>query len=112
MDEAERCHYLAILDTGVKKADDTPQNLMDNMHAAVVEVSGPQLRQLKLQLLQTPEVRSVAQQGVQLRVLVNKKVEDPLAWLREHCQISLAGHSLALVRPSLEDVFVTSTGNN
>jgi ABC-2 type transport system ATP-binding protein len=112
MDEAERCHYLAILDYGVKKADDTPQNLMDNMHADVVEVSGPQLRQLKVQLLQTPEVRSVAQQGVQLRVLVNRKVQDPVAWLREHCPVPLTGHSMSVVRPSLEDVFVTSTGNN
>jgi ABC-2 type transport system ATP-binding protein len=110
MDEAERCHYLAILDLGVKKADDTPQNLMNNMHANVVEVRGPQLRQLKRELLQTPEVGSVAQQGVQLRVLVNKSVSEPITWLREQCPASLAEHQLALIRPSLEDVFVTITG--
>jgi ABC-2 type transport system ATP-binding protein len=110
MDEAERCHYLAILDLGVKKADDTPQNLVNDMNANVVEVRGPHLRQLKLQLLLTPEVVSVAQQGVQLRVLVNKSVSEPITWLREQCPVSLAEHQLALIRPSLEDVFVTITG--
>lgn len=110
MDEAERCHYLAILETGFKRADDTPQNLMNAMAANVVEISGPQLRQLKQSLLQTPQVRSVAQQGVQLRVLVDKSVADPLAWLREHCPTPLVPYQMALVRPSLEDVFVTCTG--
>jgi ABC-2 type transport system ATP-binding protein len=110
MDEAERCHYLAILETGIKRADDTPQNLMNAMGANVVEVSGPGLRQVKQQLLQTPQVVSAAQQGVQLRVLVNKNVADPVQWLREHCPAPLTEHAMQVVRPSLEDVFVTSTG--
>ena len=110
MDEAERCHYLAILETGIKRADDTPQNLMNSMGANVVEVSGPQLRYVKQHLLQTPQVISAAQQGVQLRVLVNKAVAEPIQWLRNNCPALLAEHAMAIVRPSLEDVFVTSTG--
>jgi ABC-2 type transport system ATP-binding protein len=110
MDEAERCHYLAILETGIKRADDTPQNLMNAMGANVVEVSGANLRQVKQQLLQTPQVVSVAQQGVQLRVLVNKSVTDPVTWLRTRCPAPLDEHEMSVVRPSLEDVFVTSTG--
>jgi ABC-2 type transport system ATP-binding protein len=110
MDEAERCHYLAILETGIKRADDTPQNLMNAMGARVVEVSGPQLRQLKQDLLRTPQVISAAQQGVQLRVLVNKSVSDPIQWLHEHCPTPLNEYQMTIVRPSLEDVFVTSTG--
>ncbi len=110
MDEAERCHYLAILEAGVKRADDTPQNLMNNMKANVVEISGPNLRQLKQQLLSVPHVKSVAQQGVQLRVLVDKQIVDPLDYIRAATPGLQALHLLALVRPSLEDVFVTSTG--
>jgi ABC-2 type transport system ATP-binding protein len=110
MDEAERCHYLAILERGIKRADDTPQNLMNAMGANVVEVSGPQLRQVKQALLQTPQVVSAAQQGVQLRVLVNKSVADPVQWLREHSSLPLQDYQMTVVRPSLEDVFVTSTG--
>jgi ABC-2 type transport system ATP-binding protein len=110
MDEAERCHYLAILETGRKRADDTPQNLMQHMSANVVEISGRNLRQLKQRLLQTEDVLSVAQQGIRLRVLVNKTREDPVAWLRAECTASLDDYQLGVVRPSLEDVFVMSTG--
>lgn len=110
MDEAERCHYLAILEAGVKRADDTPQNLMANMGANVVEISGPDLRQLKRQLLQLDHVKSVAQQGVQLRVLVDRTINDPVAELRADCNGLHHGHQLSLVRPSLEDVFVSCTG--
>jgi len=110
MDEAERCHYLAILDRGRKCADGTPQQLMQDMHATVVEVSGPRLRQLKQRLLGLPHIRSVAQQGVQLRVLVDRQVENPTQWVSEQGGLNMAEYTLALVRPSLEDVFVTSTG--
>ncbi|MES2605521.1 MAG: ABC transporter ATP-binding protein [Pseudomonadota bacterium] len=110
MDEAERCHYLAILDAGVKRADDTPQNLMNDMGANVVEISGPNVRHLKQPLLQLPYVKSVAQQGVQLRVLVDRTAADPVATLRSECAAIQPAHQLAVIRPSLEDVFVTVTG--
>jgi ABC-2 type transport system ATP-binding protein len=112
MDEAERCHYLAILETGIKRADGTPQDLMRNMGATVVEVLGPNLRKLKQELLQLAGVRSVAQLGEQLRVLVNAQSGDPVAWLRAHSSLGASAHQLALVRPSLEDVFVTCTSNS
>ncbi|MGL4832791.1 MAG: ABC transporter ATP-binding protein, partial [Shewanella sp.] len=44
MDEAERCHGLAILEKGVKRADGSPQQLMAAMGARVVEVAGADLR--------------------------------------------------------------------
>ncbi len=109
MDEAERCHYLAILEAGVKRADDTPQNLMNGMGATVLEVRGPNLRQLKQQLLQIDGVRSVAQQGSQLRVLVGLGITDPVGWLRSVCSGIKTEHQLGITRPSLEDVFVTCT---
>ncbi|MDR2213459.1 MAG: ABC transporter ATP-binding protein, partial [Pseudomonadales bacterium] len=87
MDEAERCHYLAILETGQKRADGTPQQLMQDMNANVVEVLGRQLRQVKNELMCLDGVRSVAQLGEQLRVLVYKNQGDPIAWLRAHSSL-------------------------
>src|SRR5690606_31092420 len=110
MDEAERCHYLAILDRGRKCADGTPQQLMQDMHAHVVELSGPRLRALKQRLLTLDAVRSVAQQGLVLRVLVDRQVSEPLSWLAESAELESAHYGLTTVRPSLEDVFVTCTG--
>ena len=38
MDEAERCHRLAILDAGRKVADGSPQQLKDSIGYSVVEI--------------------------------------------------------------------------
>ena len=109
MDEAERCHKLAILEAGIKRADGSPEELMQQMGAHVVEVEASDLRQLKQHLIKLPEVITAAQLGARLRVLVKNKVADPQAFLSAQQGIR-ADDTLSLVRPSLEDVFVTSTG--
>lgn len=110
MDEAERCHKLAILDAGIKRADGSPHELMHSMGAKVIEIASAKPRQLKRLLLDLPEVISAGQLGALLRVLVKDSVADPLGFLsRQPCIAS--DDRLVLVRPSLEDVFVTSTGN-
>jgi len=109
MDEAERCHKLAILETGIKRADGSPDELMQRMGAHVVEIASSNLRQLKQELLRLPEVITAAQLGSRLRVLVKNSIADPLAFLTRHEYIKTED-DLSLVRPSLEDVFVTSTG--
>jgi ABC-2 type transport system ATP-binding protein len=82
---------------------------MEGMNTQVVEVLAPDLRLLKQQLLQLQPVRSAAQLGQRLRVLVDKQLADPVPWLQQACP-ALAGAAMALVRPSLEDVFVSCTG--
>jgi ABC-2 type transport system ATP-binding protein len=109
MDEAERCHHLAIMEAGQVRAQGSPQGLMDAMATRVVEVQAPDLRALKQQLLALGMVRSAAQLGQRLRVLVDKERTDPVAWLRQACP-ALMGAELVQVRPSLEDVFVSCTG--
>lgn len=109
MDEAERCHHLAIMEAGQVRAQGSPQGLMDAMATRVVEVQAPDLRALKQQLLALGMVRSAAQLGQRLRVLVDKEQADPVAWLRQACP-ALMGAELVQVRPSLEDVFVSCTG--
>lgn len=109
MDEAERCHKLAILENGIKRADGTPEQLMQKIGAHVVEIAAPNLRQLKQQLLNSSDVITAAQLGTRLRVLVKDSISDPLHFLSEQTGITTK-NALLLVRPSLEDVFVTSTG--
>ncbi|MCS6173248.1 ABC transporter ATP-binding protein [Shewanella baltica] len=106
MDEAERCHGLAILERGIKRADGSPQQLMAAMGARVVEISGDDLRHLKQSLISESAVLSAAQIGSRLRVLVRSDIEDPLAWLKPR----VASRTMEEVRASLEDVFVTCTG--
>lgn len=109
MDEAERCHKLAILEAGIKRADGSPEDLMNQMGAHVVEIAATNLRQLKQQLVKLPDVISAAQLGTRLRVLIKISVNNPLTFLKTQDSIGTDA-SLAIVRPSLEDVFVTCTG--
>nr|WP_232818222.1 ABC transporter ATP-binding protein [Zobellella maritima] len=110
MDEAERCHGLAILENGVKRADGSPEQLMTDMGVSVLEVAVPGLRELKTRLLALDGVRSVAQLGLRLRVLVAAQIDDPAGWLRQRLPELLAGAEINRVRPNLEDVFVSCTG--
>ncbi len=107
MDEAERCHRIAILERGEKRADGAPVELMAQMPADVYEISGPQLRQLRQQLLQLPEVMSAAQIGQSLRLLVYKRYQWHTELLQQRLGIE---YHCERVRPSLEDVFVANTG--
>ena len=108
MDEAERCHALAILENGIKRADGSPAELMTTLGAHVLEVEGDDLRTLKSQLTQCPQVLSTAQLGTRLRVLVRDQTEQPQQWL----QAQVNGRRIEAVRPSLEDVFVACTGQH
>ncbi|MCB1761225.1 MAG: ABC transporter ATP-binding protein [Gammaproteobacteria bacterium] len=109
MDEAERCHRLAILESGHKCADGTPDALMREMGVQVVEIAAANPRRLKQALLTVDGVVSAAQLGSRLRVLVDAHIDDPLGFLRQQPAVA-ANDQLERVRPSLEDVFVTSTG--
>ncbi len=107
MDEAERCHKLAILESGELRGEGSPKKLMDEMGAQVIEVSGPHLRQIKHDLLKLEKVRSAAQQGIRLRVLVDDSVKDALSYLASALPNEIHLNS---ANPSLEDVFVLLTG--
>ncbi|EJB8415093.1 ABC transporter ATP-binding protein [Vibrio vulnificus] len=109
MDEAERCHRLAIMEAGLIRADGAPEELMAQMGVNIVEVKADNLRSLKEQLLPLAEVRSAAQLGIRLRVLIDQRVTDPIAWLRATFP-RLQNAEMNLARPSLEDVFVSVTG--
>ena len=82
MDEAERCHQLAILETGRLRNQGTPQNCWRNSMVAWWRVAGDDLRQAKETALRLPQVQSAAQQGTHLRVLLTPGVESPLAVLQ------------------------------
>jgi ABC-2 type transport system ATP-binding protein len=107
MDEAERCHQLAILDLGELKTQGTPQHLMNELSGRVLEVEGENLRQVKEEILQLAPIQSVAQQGLKLRVLFEAGAQDPVTFLQNHLQGK--GLHVTPTRPSPEDVFVAAT---
>jgi ABC-2 type transport system ATP-binding protein len=108
MDEAERCHRLAILDRGRLVAEGPPRALVDAVDAAVVEVEAPDSRRARAALLDAAEVQAVAQLGTRLRVQV-ARVPDPVERVRgAHTRASVEGEARR-VAANLEDVFVAAT---
>lgn len=109
MDEAERCHRLAIMEAGEIRADGEPEELMAQMGVNIVEVKADNLRELKEKVIQRKEVRSAAQLGIRLRILIHQHIEQPIEWLTQTFP-ELEGCEMNIARPSLEDVFVSITG--
>ncbi len=109
MDEAERCHRLAILDHGVKVADGTPQELQlaTGMHIVEVTADNPYAAQAAID--EQPEIASVTQLGVRLRVLIPERHSNPIEIVeRALARRSVSGNA-QLAAPTLEDVFVAVT---
>jgi len=94
MDEAERCHELAILDRGRLVATGSPQQLMQDIDRALDELD---------------DVSNIAQLGTRLHALLPRgagdEAERVAAHLREAGVIGTARRTAA----NLEDVFVVAT---
>jgi len=110
MDEAERCHALAILDEGSLVAEGSPEELQQGIDATIVLVESDQPRRVGKMLEQQPFIHSSAQVGNVLRVMVSidqtspeKAVGDVITsegLTYKYCKIT---------KPGLEDVFVAAT---
>lgn len=109
MDEAERCHRLAILDRGVVVADGSPEQLMTNIEASVVEVDTSAWQRARAVLGNLTQVYSVTQLGMRLRVLVERGVCDPARHVGSALRSAGIQASAEHTRASLEDVFVAVT---
>jgi len=112
MDEAERCHRLAILDRGVKVADGSPAELQRNTGMSIVEVLADDPFRAQEHLARSPDIASVTQLGVRLRVLVPIAISDPLARVTSLLEKNDISADCQLTQPSLEDVFVAVTLNS
>ncbi|MGB5245680.1 MAG: ABC transporter ATP-binding protein [Woeseia sp.] len=109
MDEAERCHRLAILDRGVKVADGSPAELQNNIGMAVVEVLAEEAFRAQNVLLPDRRIASVTQLGIRLRVLVQNEVSEPVELVKQLLGQANIDAQTEVTQPSLEDVFVAVT---
>ncbi|MGH8062215.1 MAG: ATP-binding cassette domain-containing protein [Pseudoxanthomonas sp.] len=108
MDEAERCHRIAILDTGRLVADGTPAELTRALAGRTVGIRASEPRKAQAALHAAQGVISVAQIGNELRVLTEagSAIEAQLqAFLRSKGIEA----EVVPIDPNLEDVFVSAT---
>ena len=109
MDEAERCHRLAILDRGTLVADGSPQQLMTDIDASVVEVETGDSQQARTALGKLEKVHSVTQLGMRLRVLVDRTEAEPGKYVAAGLRTAGVRAHAQQTNASLEDVFVVVT---
>jgi ABC-2 type transport system ATP-binding protein len=109
MDEAERCHRLAILDRGRLVAEGAPRELARAVDAAVVEVHCERPRRALHVLSRLPRVTSAAQLGARLHVLVDPSSVAPVETIRSGLAAAGIESAVEVTTATLEDVFVVAT---
>lgn len=102
LDEAERCHRVALLDQGRIIRTGTPAELKAALPEKCYAVRGRQLRQLKASLEARPGVVSVQLSGAELHLFL-----EPQASIFPVSQGVDA--EFERITPSLEDVLITET---
>lgn len=108
MDEAERCHRLAILDNGNLVADGQPKELTEKLRGRTFVIRADSPRRVKEALDEHPDVLSVAQIGNELRVLMRRDDVTLEAFRQSLGNVDTA-MDVDSVTPNLEDVFVVAT---
>ena len=108
MDEAERCHRLAILDRGRLVADGSPRELCAALpdQALLVECDAPRRAQQALE--GDDAIVSMAQIGAHLRVLARDGADTRDAIASRLRQQGIDAR-IELVEANLEDIFVVAT---
>jgi len=107
MDEADRCDRVAILDGGQLKACDTPATLKDRIGGDVITLDGPDPRELARIILEKFQIATEIVEG-KVR-LQRRRGHEFIPQLVE----TLAGkvQAVSLGKPTLDDVFIESTGH-
>jgi ABC-2 type transport system ATP-binding protein len=108
MDEAERCHRLAILDHGHLVADGSPQELKAALPGTTLLISCEAPRKAQAALAGKDFVVALAQIGAHLRVLT-RDGNDAQAQVTKALKEAGIEAKVEPTEPNLEDVFVTAT---
>jgi ABC-2 type transport system ATP-binding protein len=109
LDEAERCHRLALLHHGRLLFCDEPESLKARMPGAVLSIVSPEGRRLRDELGSAPGVTGTVLVGDAIHVFVDEG-ERRLREIRERLDRDGIDYAeIAEVPPTIEDVFVTAT---
>jgi ABC-2 type transport system ATP-binding protein len=108
LDEAERCHRLALLHLGRLLFCDTPAGIKSRLPGAVIAVISPRPREVRQELDQAPGVSSLVLVGDGVHLVVDDAARR-LSELRQRLQAAgLPFEQIAQTTPTIEDVFVAS----
>jgi ABC-2 type transport system ATP-binding protein len=110
LDEAERCHRVALLNQGKLLFCDTPVNLKANFGKGVLSITAPEPRRLRAELEGVEGISSLLPMGDGLHVVVDdaaRRIPEFEARLK---RANLSFDAILQVEPSIEDLFVDAVG--
>jgi ABC-2 type transport system ATP-binding protein len=111
LDEAERCHRVALLDRGKLLFCDTPANLKAKLRKGVLSVTSAEPRRLRSQLDHAPGISSLVLTGDGLHVVVDdaaRRIPEFEARLRD---AHVPFEAIQQVTPTIEDLFVDAVSS-
>ncbi|MGA7857994.1 MAG: hypothetical protein WCA11_08720, partial [Terracidiphilus sp.] len=106
LDEAERCHRVALLHQGKLLFCDTPANLKAGMRKGVLSVTSPNPRGLRRELEQAQGISSLVMTGDGVHLVVDdaeRRIPEFEARLKK-AQVPFG--VIQKVVPTIEDLFV------
>ena len=111
LDEAERCHRVALMHQGKLLFCDTPANLKSQLKKGVLSVTSGEPRRLRTELEHADGISSLVLTGDGVHVVVDdaaRRIPEFEARLR---RAGVAYDTIQQVAPTIEDLFVDAVGS-
>ena len=106
LDEAERCHRVALLNEGKLLFCDTPAALKAKLEKGVLSVTSPDPRRVREQLEHADGISSLVLTGDGVHLVVDDAARRSSEFEQRLQQASVPFDSIHQVTPSIEDLFV------
>jgi ABC-2 type transport system ATP-binding protein len=110
LDEAERCHRVALLHRGKLLFCDTPSNLKARMGKGVLSIAAPEPRRVREEIEHAEGISSLLLTGDGLHVVVDdaaRRIPEFEARLK---RANISFEAIQQVAPTIEDLFVDAVG--
>src|SRR5271157_6348517 len=111
LDEAERCHRVALLHQGKLLFCDTPANLKAGMRKYVLSVTSPDPRRLRSVLEHAEGISSLVMTGDGLHVVVDDAVRRIPEFAARLKSANVHYDAIQQVAPTIEDLFEDAVGS-
>jgi ABC-2 type transport system ATP-binding protein len=111
LDEAERCHRVALMHQGKLLFCDTPANLKAGLRKDVLSITSPEPRSVRSQLEHAEGISSLVLTGDGLHVVVDSAVHRIPEFETLLTQAQVPFDPIQQVAPTIEDLFVDAVGS-
>lgn len=116
LDEAERCHRVALLHEGKLLFCDTPDNLKSKLGKGVLSIISPEARRLREELEHAEGISSLMLTGDGIHVVVDDAKRRIPEFETRFKNAHVSFESIRQITPTIEDLFVdavtTGAGGN